>query len=249
MAKYLILDDENEMIVGTCEGIIGLSGECQISDEHLSLYKLKLEGFIIDPSFKAQCIKTRCSITNIHLGILDGERDVMGYYYFSMNIPLYFHKSGKINQQSELELTGTFLTKASKEALAIWEMWREVRPAARNLWSTLTEIQKEGWLEVTRLSFKLNQEDKRYEVYSFDATYVVDVTSFFCALGEAINGPGGYFGFDLLSLEDCLYGGFGPIPPFTINLKNVTDFFRKDTSFLRHLNEVIANSKIRLVID
>lgn len=156
------------------------------------------------------------------MGFIDGEGDVIGYYYFSMNIPFYFPKGGNIDQQSELELTGTFLMNASKEALAIWEMWREARPAATNLWSTFTEIQRERWLEVTRLSFMMDQEDKRYEVYSFDATYVVYVTSFFCALGEAINGPGGYFGF----LEDCLCGGFGAIPPFTINLKNAADFFR-----------------------
>ena len=32
---------------------------------------------------------------------------------------------------------------------------------------------------------------------------------FFICLGEAVSGPGGYFGWDLQSLHDCLHGGFG----------------------------------------
>ncbi|MFW5437318.1 hypothetical protein [Paenibacillus apiarius] len=40
-----------------------------------------------------------------------------------------------------------------------------------------------------------------------------DYASFFCALGESINGPGGYFGFDFNSLIDCLHGGYGAVSP------------------------------------
>ncbi|GHB40417.1 hypothetical protein GCM10010347_07510 [Streptomyces cirratus] len=46
-------------------------------------------------------------------------------------------------------------------------------------------------------------------------TYVIDGAGihtpedFWTALGEAVNGPGGYFGKGLDSLTDCLRGGFG----------------------------------------
>ncbi|MGG0757014.1 barstar family protein [Brevibacillus laterosporus] len=47
-------------------------------------------------------------------------------------------------------------------------------------------------------------------------TYVTDYPAFFCAIGEAVNGPGGYYGFDINSLIDCLQGGFGATSPYTL---------------------------------
>ncbi len=54
-------------------------------------------------------------------------------------------------------------------------------------------------------------------VFVIRGELVRDVSSFLCSLGEAINGPGGYFGHNLFSLEDCcVAGGFGVVPPFVI---------------------------------
>jgi hypothetical protein len=50
---------------------------------------------------------------------------------------------------------------------------------------------------------------------------VDDLPGFFCALGEAINGPGGYFGRSLRSLRDCSVGGFGATTPFALRWHNV----------------------------
>lgn len=52
--------------------------------------------------------------------------------------------------------------------------------------------------------------------YRVDGAHVSDITSYCCALGEAVNGPGGYFGWNLDALADCLRGGFGAAPPFTV---------------------------------
>jgi RNAse (barnase) inhibitor barstar len=43
---------------------------------------------------------------------------------------------------------------------------------------------------------------------------VTDRPGFYCAIGEAVNGPGGYFGANLDALRDCLRGGFGATAPF-----------------------------------
>ncbi len=45
---------------------------------------------------------------------------------------------------------------------------------------------------------------------------ITDRVSCYAALGEAVNGPGGYYGSNLDALADCLRGGFGPVPPFTL---------------------------------
>lgn len=47
--------------------------------------------------------------------------------------------------------------------------------------------------------------------YDLDGRYVTDVEGFYCALGEAVDGPGGYFGWNLDALDDCLRG-----TPFTL---------------------------------
>ncbi|MFD3516452.1 barstar family protein [Streptomyces sp. NPDC058657] len=49
-----------------------------------------------------------------------------------------------------------------------------------------------------------------------DGRHVTDRPALFLALGEAVNGPGGYFGDNLDALNDCLRGGFGATVPFTL---------------------------------
>jgi RNAse (barnase) inhibitor barstar len=53
-----------------------------------------------------------------------------------------------------------------------------------------------------------------------DGTWINDIPSFYLSLGEAINGPNGYFGAGLDALPDCLNGGFGVLPPLTIRLSH-----------------------------
>jgi RNAse (barnase) inhibitor barstar len=47
-----------------------------------------------------------------------------------------------------------------------------------------------------------------------------DFSGFLCAMGEAVNGPRGYFGADLQSFDDCLFGGFGLEAPCRIRWRN-----------------------------
>lgn len=39
-------------------------------------------------------------------------------------------------------------------------------------------------------------------------------------MGEAINGPGGYFGLSLHAFDDCLFGGFGLTGPCTLRWRH-----------------------------
>ncbi|MFF5900556.1 barstar family protein [Streptomyces argenteolus] len=45
--------------------------------------------------------------------------------------------------------------------------------------------------------------------YVIDGSAVTGLDSFWDAIGEAVNGPGGYFGRGLDAFADCLSGGFG----------------------------------------
>ncbi|WP_372346599.1 barstar family protein [Streptomyces sp. KL116D] len=54
-----------------------------------------------------------------------------------------------------------------------------------------------------------------------DGRHIVDRDTFCCAIGEAINGPGGYFGWNLDALDDCLCGGWGATTPFTLHWDSI----------------------------
>jgi RNAse (barnase) inhibitor barstar len=58
-------------------------------------------------------------------------------------------------------------------------------------------------------------------VYLIDGEKIHSLDDLYRALGEAINGPGGYFGSNLDALDDCLYGGFGtPEGGFVVEWQN-----------------------------
>ncbi|MEU5370550.1 barstar family protein [Streptomyces sp. NPDC005951] len=46
-------------------------------------------------------------------------------------------------------------------------------------------------------------------VYVLDGRRIRSLEDFWLVMGEAVNGPGGYFGRGLDSFNDCLRGGFG----------------------------------------
>ncbi|MFJ2829267.1 barstar family protein [Streptomyces sp. NPDC087263] len=46
-------------------------------------------------------------------------------------------------------------------------------------------------------------------IYVLDGTQVRTLEDFWRLIGEAVNGPGGYFGKNLDAFADCLSGGFG----------------------------------------
>ncbi|MET7896988.1 barstar family protein [Streptomyces mirabilis] len=52
--------------------------------------------------------------------------------------------------------------------------------------------------------------------YELDGRHITDEPGLYLALGEAVNGPGGYFGGCLDALVDCRPGNFGYTAPATL---------------------------------
>ncbi|WP_406100936.1 barstar family protein [Streptomyces sp. NBC_01003] len=73
---------------------------------------------------------------------------------------------------------------------------------------------RRAWLSVALWSHEYQRpghpvDAEPGQVFALDGRQVVDANSFYCALGEAINGPGGYFGWNLDAANDCLRGRWG----------------------------------------
>jgi hypothetical protein len=92
-------------------------------------------------------------------------------------------------------------------AEAVWELVRTGRLDRPGLWRGYG---RRAWLSVA-----LNR--RVHGVGGpLDGRDLVDVDAVYCALGEAVNGPGGYYGWNLDAVADCLRGGFGAVPPFAV---------------------------------
>lgn len=94
-------------------------------------------------------------------------------------------------------------------------------PVEPNTWRPLDERGRLDWLEAVRSRFF---DEARHVVPSripgrtvvLDGDVVDNRLGFYCAFGEAVNGPGGYFGGKMESFDDCMFGGFGLEPPWTV---------------------------------
>ena len=118
------------------------------------------------------------------------------------------------DHQTDLVLREPLHDPPSPAARPIWQLWSAGRPQAKNLWAAHDRVE---WLRAALAHARAEGPDRPPGgTYRLDGTHVTDIVSFYCALGEAVNGPGGYFGWNLDALADCLRGGFGATPPFTV---------------------------------
>ncbi|WP_245880361.1 barstar family protein [Streptomyces zhaozhouensis] len=102
---------------------------------------------------------------------------------------------------------------------AVWQEWARAFPSAPGGWATGGAEHRAGWLEVARLHAATpgaRAGERGGGTYGLDGRALVDRAALYCALGEAVKGPGGYYGANLDALHDCLTGGSGPRPPFTL---------------------------------
>jgi hypothetical protein len=100
--------------------------------------------------------------------------------------------------------------------LDILRHWEAGRPTEKNLWAGYGRDLRHHWCGVA-LAHRAGRPDRPPGgTYHLDGRFVTDVEGFYAALGEAVNGPGGYFGWNLDAVDDCCFGGFGATTPFRV---------------------------------
>ncbi|MEV7212797.1 barstar family protein [Kitasatospora cineracea] len=100
-------------------------------------------------------------------------------------------------------------------ARAVWRQWQAGPPQQAGSWRGSGTAAKEAW-QTLALHLHRPGPDRSGGEYHLDGGQVEDATGLHCAIGEAVNGPGGYYGREWNGLHDCLGGGFGVVPPFTL---------------------------------
>ncbi|WP_433170852.1 barstar family protein [Actinoallomurus sp. CA-150999] len=99
----------------------------------------------------------------------------------------------------------------------ILDLWSTGRPTERNLWVGYDRTLRHEWAGVALAHHRSDSPDRPAgTVFNLDGRFVTDLEGFYCAIGEAINGPGGYFGWNLDALDDCLRGRWSARTPFRL---------------------------------
>jgi len=97
------------------------------------------------------------------------------------------------------------------EAAGIWRRWGSGPPLRAGEWLRLPVGHHPAWLHVVQNSWFATGHGSGggadAEVLTLNGASVVTKAGFYCALGEAARGPGGYFGSNLDALADCLRSG------------------------------------------
>jgi hypothetical protein len=118
----------------------------------------------------------------------------------------------------DLELGGELFTPVPGDARPIGEWWFGGPPDTQGAWAGLDTRRRGAWLDlVQERAFRRTRPDRPAgQGYELDGRYVTDEPGLHLALGEAVNGPGGYFGGCLAALDDRLRGNFGYTAPATL---------------------------------
>ncbi|GGZ68265.1 barstar family protein [Streptomyces echinoruber] len=124
----------------------------------------------------------------------------------------------------DLELDGEFCTPVPGHARPVWEWWLAGPPDTAGAWADLDTRRRGAWLDLVRdRACRHTRRDRPAgQVYELDGRHITDEPGLYLALGEAVNGPGGYFGGCLDALADCLRGTFGHTAPATLLWRDAT---------------------------
>ncbi|MFI5707540.1 barstar family protein [Kribbella sp. NPDC051620] len=101
----------------------------------------------------------------------------------------------------------------------IWDRWHQGPATEPNLWAPYDSAGRTEWIGLTTRAWRIPapRPDRSGAEYHLDGRFVTDAPGLHCAMAEALLGPGFYFGREWNAFKDCLCGGFGVVPPFTLN--------------------------------
>ncbi|MFD3584692.1 barstar family protein [Streptomyces sp. NPDC058683] len=162
-----------------------------------------------------------CAVAgNAWFDLLDGDGATIGSYF--VNDVTVVDANPSTCGAGLVDLTMTlWCENALAGAERVWDLVRTGHLNRTGMWHDLAPEDRHAWLSVALWSREYQRQGRpdapAGQLFTLDGRHVVDRDSFYCAIGEAVNGPGGYFGWNLDALDDCLRGGWGATNPFTLH--------------------------------
>ncbi|MDX3232391.1 barstar family protein [Streptomyces sp. ME19-01-6] len=191
-----------------------------------------VRGFFVEPSLgESQTITAVGSslrparvpvlFEDVELQVRDVRGHEIGGYYIGRVEVTDVRDSVSVPGGTDLALSFFGYGSPYPYAREIWQTWAQGPPAESGMWKKLPPEAHDSWLHVVQSAwFRTGHLAKRYgdattcEIAGAD---LADIAGFYCELGEAVNGPGGYFGSNPNALGDCLSNsGARRRPPFRL---------------------------------
>ncbi|GAA3304652.1 barstar family protein [Streptomyces cinereospinus] len=143
------------------------------------------------------------------LRVVDHRGEEIGTYYLG-RVRAAYQEPPAVTGERYPDVRYDFFgfTEEYPHAAEIWRTWADEGPSEHGAWARLPAAWHASWLHVVQNSWFAT--GRRATRYGTGATVVLDGSAvtgrdaFYCALGEAVNGPRGYFGSNLDALFDCL---------------------------------------------
>lgn len=209
---YVVSDEESGRVLVAAEGV---------------------EGFFVDPEEEAaevtflrahEVAKSKRRAEGAVMTVMNRQRKKIGEYFIGRVVlgDIGVEESGESISKVACRVFGSRCE--YPEAERIWLRWASGIALEAGEWVQRPASYQGAWLHVVQNSwFASKRRAARYgveEVVQLDGGQITTESGFYCALGEAINGPGGYFGSNLDALADCISSSFGDGPPARIVWRN-----------------------------
>ncbi|MEV7534439.1 barstar family protein [Streptomyces hydrogenans] len=228
------------------------------------LLRVRLEGCLPQGGLlkSADHVGSRRAVAgNGHLICLDGDGADMGAYFVGEVTVVDVAPSARGADLVDLTVT-LWCEGGLPGAERVWDLVRTGRLNRPGMWHELAPSDRHAWLSVALMSRGYRRKGRpdapAGRVFTLDGRHIVDEDSFYCALGEAVDGPGGYFGWNLDALDDCLCGGWGATTPFTLHwdfsaasrarLTEVVQTADRDVALFDLLLEILEERGARVVL-
>lgn len=218
---YALVDDETGKRLCEFRDVdrffVAEPGEYRGSASVAGATRAPIDFTIIDVDQSAELSKMpeRLNRSNYVVEVLSVGGGVIGAYYVASAVLRGCQEArpGLVN----VRVSGLADWIPHRDAKNLWTSWAVAPPASKGSWTELPIGSREAWLEVAGLyQNAISRTPKDVAEVLIDGACIEDLASFFCALGEAINGPGGYYGWNFSALVDCLGGGCGARAPFAL---------------------------------
>ncbi|MFE3544415.1 hypothetical protein ACFXK0_15750 [Nocardia sp. NPDC059177] len=130
-----------------------------------------------------------------------------------------------------------------------WARWSLGFPGKLGEWIGLSDEELTGLLNVVGNSWAARGLEMRYYGSSgkicLNGHYIESETAFYCAFGESANGPGGYFGWNIAAIRDCVRSSMNSNPLHSmewLNFSHSVEYL--DTEFISRLRDVMVECDI-----
>ncbi|MFJ8554900.1 barstar family protein [Streptomyces sp. NPDC093676] len=195
---YHLVEEESGTVIIVAREIGGFF----VESDHAQSEDIFIFGSAREP------VRLGKDLSDVELRVVNSLGSAIGSYYIGrVGLCSTFEGKGSPGQGG---FVATFYgyTCPYVTAGAIWRRWASGTPLVKGEWVRYPVESHGSWLHVVQNSwFETGHAAKRYdvgEICLIDGRQILSESSFYCALGESINGPGGYFGSTLDGLADCL---------------------------------------------